>query len=75
MEQAPLSLHLRMERKRRRTRVGTFCVVAGVALLGIGGFGLLRGGAEVLGVWGLAMGAALVATGGYTLRRAATSRW
>jgi drug/metabolite transporter (DMT)-like permease len=75
METAPLSLDLRMEKKRRRTKVGIACIVAGVILLAIGGFGLLRGGADILGVWGLVMGVALVGTGGYTLRRAATSRW
>ncbi len=75
MEPAPLSLDLRMEKKRRRTKVGIFCLVAGVALLGIGGFGLSRGGADILGVWGLVTGVALVGTGAYTLKRAATSRW
>ena len=74
-EPAPLSLDLRMEKKRRRTRVGIFCIVAGVILLLIGGFGLSRGGADVLGFWGLGMGAALVGMGAYTWRRAVTSRW
>lgn len=75
MEHAPLSLDLRMEKKRRRTKVGVFCIVSGVILLAIGAFGLLRGGAQVLGVWGLIMGAVVLATGIYTLYRAATSRW
>jgi hypothetical protein len=75
MEPAPLSLDLRMEKKRRRTKVGIFCLVAGVAMLGIGGFGVARGGADILGVWGLVMGVALVGTGGYMLKRATTERW
>jgi hypothetical protein len=75
MEPAPLSLDLRMEKKRRRTKVGIFCLVVGVVSLGIGGFGLARGGADILGVWGLVMGVALVGTGAYMLKRAATERW
>src|SRR5262249_41370078 len=75
MESAPLARDLRMEKKRRPTKVGISCIVAGVILLGIGGFGLMRGGADILGVWGLLMGAALVATGAYTMYRASTQRW
>lgn len=75
MEPAPLSLDLRMEKKRRRTKVGISCVVAGVAALGVGILGLTRGGAYILGVWGLVMGVALVATGAYMLKRATTERW
>jgi hypothetical protein len=75
MEPAPLSLDLRMEKKRRRTKVGISCLIAGVIMLGVGGFGMSRGGADILGVWGLIMGVALVGTGAYTLKRAATERW
>ncbi|HTM46069.1 MAG TPA: hypothetical protein VL137_14005 [Polyangiaceae bacterium] len=64
-----------MEKKRRRTKVGISCIVAGVLLLGVGAFGMMSSGAAVLGVWGLIMGVLLIGTGAFTLRRAATSRW
>ncbi|HEY3235085.1 MAG TPA: hypothetical protein VGJ84_10220 [Polyangiaceae bacterium] len=75
MEEQPLSLDLRTEKKRRRTRVGTACVAFGAGLSALGAFAFIRGGAEILGIWGLGFGAGLLVVGVVTLRKAATSRW
>jgi hypothetical protein len=70
-----MSLLLRQEKKGRRTKVGIFVCMVGAALLGVGIFGSMRGGAEFLAMWAIAFGLAGLAIGVYTLRKAATSRW
>jgi hypothetical protein len=50
-------------------------VDVGVGLLAFGILESMRGGAELLGVWGIGFGAGGLAIGVYLLRKAATSRW
>ncbi len=65
-----LSMPLRLEAKKKRTRLGVILLVIGLPLLALGIFGFLRGGAMMLGVWGSAFGAALLCTGAVVLKKA-----
>ena len=66
-----LSMPLRMEAKKKRTRVGVSVLCVGVPVLGLGLYGFIRGGAMILGVWGTVFGVALIATGIAVLMKAA----
>lgn len=64
------SMPLRMEAKRKRTRAGTAALAVGVPILCLGIFGFARGGAELLGVWGVGVGALLIGVGAFFLKKA-----
>ena len=74
-ESQPLSLLLRQGKKAQRQKVGVTCLVIGGVLLAIGVHAFVRGGADILGMWGVAFGLGLLGVGAFTLRKAATSRW
>jgi hypothetical protein len=63
-----------MEAKRKRSRLGTVAVVLGVVLLGLGIYGFARGGAELLGIWGVGFGVGALAVGIVLLKKAAAAR-
>jgi hypothetical protein len=73
-EPAPLSLEFRTVQKAKKKKAGIALVVIGVPLVGLGIFGFARGGAEMLGVWGLGVGIALIAAGVVVIRAAARAR-
>jgi hypothetical protein len=52
-----------MEAKKKRRKTGIIFTVIGVVLTGVGAFGFARGGAMMLGVWGLGMGLLMGAVG------------
>lgn len=66
----PVSLPLRLEAKRKKTRLGILGIALGVPLLGAGVFGFARGGAEMLGIWGVGLGVILIAIGIVMLKKA-----
>jgi len=70
----PMSLPLRMEAKRKKTRAGAAFLVIGLLLLSLGIFGFARGGAEMLGIWGTALGVGLSALGVFILVGASKAR-
>lgn len=70
----PLSLPLRMEAKRKRNRVGVIALVIGLGLTAVGVGAFLRGGAEVLGIWGLGFGVGLSTLGAVLIVKAAKAR-
>ncbi len=69
----PLSLPLRMEAKRKRTRAGIAGLVIGVPITGLGIFGFMRGGAEILGLWGVIFGPLAIFVGVFYLIKASKS--
>jgi hypothetical protein len=46
-----LSLPIRMEQKRKRTRAGSVAMLVGVALLGGAGYNLTRTGSELIAAY------------------------
>lgn len=70
----PLSLPLRMEAKRKRSRLGAVAITLGVVLLALGIYGFARGGAELLGLWGVGFGLGATAVGIVLVRKAAAAR-
>lgn len=74
-EPAPLSLELRTIKKRQRTRTGIVCLALGVVVLAVSVFEFLQPGAVLFGIYALAVALGLCGTGGYLLRKAATSQW
>ena len=70
-----MSLLLRQGKKAQRQKVGIAGVVIGGGVLAIGIYSFIRGGAEILGFWGVGFGFAGLAVGLFMLRKAATSRW
>lgn len=66
----PVSMPLRMEAKRKKTRLGIIAICVGVPALGAGVFGFARGGAEMLGVWGVGLGVIMIAVGIVMLKKA-----
>jgi hypothetical protein len=70
----PLSLPFRTVQKNKTKKAGTALVVAGVPILGLGIFGFVRGGAEMLGVWGVVLGLGLIGAGTAVLVRASRMR-
>lgn len=68
---ATFSMPLRVETKRKRTRAGLAGLLIGLPLIGLGIFGFARGGAEMLGVWGIAVGVLATLTGVLFLKKAA----
>ncbi len=58
-----LSLPIRMEKKRKRTRFGTIALIAGVAMLGGTAYNLTRSGTEVIAIYLGILGIALLAIG------------
>jgi len=73
-EPAPLSLEFRTVQKKKRKRAATAILVAGVLITASGVYGFARGGAEMLGVWGLGLGGFLTVLGIMMLMRAAKAR-
>lgn len=63
-----------MEAKKKKRRVGIVFTVIGVLLTGVGIFGFARGGALMLGIWGLGMGLVLFALGVGLMLKAAKAR-
>jgi hypothetical protein len=63
-----------MEAKKKKNRAGLAFLVIGLLLLGLGIFGFARGGAEMLGIWGTALGVGLSALGVIILVNAAKQR-
>ena len=76
MSQAPgpLSLPFRTVQKTKKKRAGMALVIVGVPLLALGIFGFARGGAEMLGVWGVVVGLGLIAAGSAVFLRASRER-
>ena len=66
-----LSLPIRMDRKRRRTRAGVAGVVAGVAFLSGAAYKFMGTGSEFIAIYLTVMGVGLLGVGITALRRAA----
>ena len=60
--------------KAKRKRAATAILVVGVLITASGVYGFARGGAEMLGVWGLGLGGFLTVIGVALLMRVAKSR-
>jgi len=73
-EPAPLSLEFRTVQKKKKVRAGVALVVVGLPLTALGVFGFARGGAEMLGVWGVGVGIAISVAGAVVLMRASKAR-
>ncbi len=58
-----LSLPIRLEKKRKRTRAGTIALCAGIAMLGGTAYNLSRSGTEVIALYLGILGAALLGIG------------
>ena len=71
---SPLSLPLRMEAKKKRSRLGYIALAVGIPLTGLGIFGFARGGAEMLGIWGVGFGLGATALGIAILVKGAKTR-
>ena len=59
-----------MEAKRRKSRAGAAAVAVGLVFLALGIYGFARGGAELLGIWGVVFGVGGLALGGSLLAKA-----
>ena len=73
LPEPPLSLPIRLERKKKRTRLGIMALVAGSILLAAGGYNFTVKGSELLAGWLTLMAAGALALGLSSLRRAAKS--
>ena len=58
-----LSLPIRMEQKRKRTRVGTIAVIASVGLLGGAGYNFSRTGSELIATYLAVLALILIGVG------------
>lgn len=65
-----LSLPIRMEKKRKRTRVGTAALVVAAPFLAGAGYNFTIRGSELIAVWLTLMGLGALAVGITSLRRA-----
>lgn len=65
---------IRMDRKRKRTRVGTAAVVLSVALLGGAGYNLTRSGTELIAIYLTVVALGLLGLGISQLSKAAHGR-
>lgn len=72
--EGPLSLPIRMDRKRRRTKAGVAGVIAGLAFLSAAGYEFTISGSETIGIYLTLMGAGLFGVGITALVRALKSR-
>ena len=72
--EGPLSLPIRMDRKRRRTKAGIAGVIAGVAFLSAAGYEFTITGSETIAIYLTLMGVGLFGVGMTTLIRAIKSR-
>lgn len=59
-----------MEAKRRKSRAGFAALAVGCVFLALGVYGFARGGAELLGIWGVAFGVGASALGITLLKKA-----
>ncbi len=71
---SPLSLPIRMEAKRRKSRAGIAALVLGIIFLALGIYGFAIGGAELLGLWGLVFGIGASGAGITILVKASKTR-
>lgn len=58
-----LSMPIRMEQKRKRTRAGSTAIAVGVLLLGGAGYNAIRSGSELIAVYLAIVGIGLLAMG------------
>jgi len=72
--EAPLSLPIRMEKKRKRTQAGAAATTIGVLLLGGAGYNLTRSGSEVIAIYMAVLAIPLLAMGVSLLVRAKQNR-
>jgi hypothetical protein len=72
--QGPLSLPIRMEQKRKRTRTGIIALIAGVALLGGAAYNFADTGSELIAIYLTVMGVLPLVLGVTLLVRASRSR-
>jgi hypothetical protein len=72
--QGPLSLPIRMEQKKKRTRTGTATLIAGLALLGGAAYNFTQPGYELIAIYLTAIGLIPLALGITLLVRASRSR-
>ncbi len=70
----PLSLPIRMEKKRKRTKVGVTATTVGLLLLGGAGYNLTHTGSEVIAVYMSILAVALLVAGVSLLVRASKDR-
>ena len=70
LPEPPLSLPIRMAKKRQRTKTGTLVVVLGTALLAGGGYNFTVRGSELIAGWLTLMGVGALALGISLLVRA-----
>ena len=72
--EGPLSLPIRMDRKRRRVRAGIAGLVAGAALLSGAGYNFTIRGSELIAIYLTVLGTGVLAVGITVLMRASRSR-
>jgi hypothetical protein len=72
--EAPLSLPIRMDRKRKRTRTGIGGVIAGTLLLGGAGYNFTISGSELIAIYLTVLGVGALGLGIGLLVRASRSR-
>jgi hypothetical protein len=72
--EAPLSLPIRMEKKRKRTKAGVAATTVGILLLGGSGYNLTQSGSEVIAIYMAVLAVPLILGGISLLARASKDR-
>ena len=74
LPEPPLSLPIRMAKKKKQRKLGTVALVAGIGLLAFGGYNFTIRGSELIAGWLSLMALGALVLGIAQLRKASVSR-